>query len=111
MVESRADALPAKEIRLRDVSFAYRANEPVIRHMSFVAEPGKVTALVGPSGGGKSTLLRCINGLEPFEAGQVRVEDVLLGPGRGDRALRKWTRLRRLRGRHWLCRRAVERFG
>src|ERR1700751_1506380 len=44
-------------VELRDVSFAYRPNEPVIRHMSFVAEPGKVTALVGPSGGGKSTVL------------------------------------------------------
>ena len=37
--------------------FAYRPNEPVLRGMSFVAEPGKTTALVGPSGGGKSTVL------------------------------------------------------
>src|SRR5215475_8240142 len=44
-------------IELRDVSFAYRKGEPVLNRMSFVAEPGKVTALVGPSGGGKSTVL------------------------------------------------------
>jgi ATP-binding cassette subfamily B protein len=44
-------------VELRDVSFAYRPNEPVLNRMSFVAEPGKVTALVGPSGGGKSTVL------------------------------------------------------
>src|ERR1700722_4206461 len=44
-------------VELRDVTFGYRANEPVLNHMSFVAEPGKVTALVGPSGGGKSTVL------------------------------------------------------
>jgi ATP-binding cassette subfamily B protein len=44
-------------IELRDVSFAYRPNETVLNRMSFVAEPGKVTALVGPSGGGKSTVL------------------------------------------------------
>src|SRR6202043_3779420 len=43
-------------VELRDVSFAYRQNEPVLNRMSFVAEPGKVTALVGPSGGGKSTV-------------------------------------------------------
>src|SRR5258705_8746347 len=40
-----------------DGSFAYRPKEPVLNRMSFVAEPGKVTALVGPSGGGKSTVL------------------------------------------------------
>jgi ABC-type multidrug transport system fused ATPase/permease subunit len=44
-------------VELRQVSFAYRPDEPVISRMSFVAEPGKVTALVGPSGGGKSTVL------------------------------------------------------
>jgi len=44
-------------IELRDVSFAYRAGETILNRMNFVAEPGKVTALVGPSGGGKSTVL------------------------------------------------------
>jgi ATP-binding cassette, subfamily B, bacterial MsbA len=44
-------------IELRDVSFAYRPNELVLNRMSLNAEPGKVTALVGPSGGGKSTVL------------------------------------------------------
>src|SRR5215468_5896969 len=50
-------ALTEAQVEFRDVSFAYRANEPVLSRMSFVAEPGKVTALVGPSGGGKSTVL------------------------------------------------------
>jgi ATP-binding cassette, subfamily B, bacterial MsbA len=44
-------------IELRDVTFSYRPGEAVLNRMSFVAEPGKVTALVGPSGGGKSTVL------------------------------------------------------
>ncbi|MFX8774285.1 ATP-binding cassette domain-containing protein, partial [Acinetobacter baumannii] len=44
-------------IELRDVSFSYRSGETVLNRMSFTAEPGKVTALVGPSGGGKSTVL------------------------------------------------------
>jgi ABC-type polar amino acid transport system ATPase subunit len=35
---------------------------------------GQVTAVVGPSGGGKSTLLRCVNALEPFEQGEIAVE-------------------------------------
>src|SRR3569832_2251686 len=44
-------------IEFQDVSFAYRPDEPVLNRMNFVAEPGKMTALVGPSGGGKSTVL------------------------------------------------------
>src|SRR5947208_4313585 len=59
--------LSTARIELRDVSFAYRAGEPVLNRMSFVAEPGKVTALVGPSGGGKSTVLALL--LRLFEAG------------------------------------------
>src|SRR3954451_6978121 len=55
--EKPALKLSAARVELREVTFAYRPNEPVISVMSFVAEPGKVTALVGPSGGGKSTVL------------------------------------------------------
>src|SRR5580658_7110410 len=55
-------------VELRDVSFAYRPNEPVLNRMSFVAEPGKVTALVGPSGGGKSTVLALL--LRFYEASE-----------------------------------------
>ena len=38
----------------------------VLRDVSLSVERGKVAAIIGPSGGGKSTLLRCINGLESF---------------------------------------------
>jgi len=38
---------------------------------------GEVAALIGPSGGGKSTLLRCINGLEPFQEGEVAIGDTV----------------------------------
>lgn len=41
---------------------------------------GEVAVVVGPSGGGKSTLLRCINGLEAFNAGEVRVRNITLRP-------------------------------
>jgi len=42
------------------VHFAYRTDEAVLRGMSFVAEAGKLTALVGPSGGGKSTVFNLL---------------------------------------------------
>src|SRR5262249_47474164 len=42
---------------------------------------GEVAAIIGPSGGGKSTLLRCINGLEMFESGEVQVGDACLRSG------------------------------
>jgi ABC-type polar amino acid transport system ATPase subunit len=41
---------------------------------------GEVACIVGPSGGGKSTLLRCINGLEAFQGGEIRVHDIALKP-------------------------------
>ncbi len=59
--------LTEARVELREVSFAYRPNEPVLNRMSFIAEPGKVTALVGPSGGGKSTVLALL--LRFYEAG------------------------------------------
>jgi len=47
-------------LEFKDVHFAYRADEAVLRGMSFVAEQGKLTALVGPSGGGKSTVFNLL---------------------------------------------------
>ncbi|MDE2061902.1 MAG: ABC transporter ATP-binding protein [Bradyrhizobium sp.] len=61
-------------VELRDVSFAYRPNEPVLDHMSFVAEPGKVTALVGPSGGGKSTVLALLLRFYEATSGEILID-------------------------------------
>jgi ATP-binding cassette, subfamily B, bacterial MsbA len=63
--------LTKARIEFADVHFAYRDHTPVLRGMSFVAEPGKVTALVGPSGGGKSTVLNLL--LRFYDAGSGRV--------------------------------------
>jgi ABC-type polar amino acid transport system ATPase subunit len=52
---------------------------------------GETIAIVGPSGGGKSTLLRCLNYLERFDAGTIEIAGVALRPGmaNGDRTLRQ----------------------
>ncbi len=56
----------------------------VLRDISLTMSEGTVTALVGPSGGGKSTLLRCVNLLETPTAGRIRIGDETLefAPGR-----------------------------
>jgi ABC-type polar amino acid transport system ATPase subunit len=52
----------------------------VLDGVSMSVSRGEVAVIVGPSGGGKSTLLRCINGLEQFQGGQIAVGDALLRP-------------------------------
>lgn len=66
--------LTEARIELRDVTFAYRPNELVLNRMSFVAEPGKVTALVGPSGGGKSTVLALLLRFYEATAGAILID-------------------------------------
>jgi len=63
--------LAAARVAFEDVRFAYRPDSPVLRGMNFVAQSGKVTALVGPSGGGKSTVLNLL--LRFYEVGSGRI--------------------------------------
>jgi subfamily B ATP-binding cassette protein MsbA len=57
-------------LEFRGVQFGYRPDTPVLRGLSFSAEPGRVTALVGPSGGGKTTVLNLLlRFYEPYGGG------------------------------------------
>jgi ATP-binding cassette subfamily B protein len=67
--------LAAGRLEFADVRFAYRAGAPVLRGMSFVAQPGKLTALVGPSGGGKSTVLDLILRFYTVENGRILIDE------------------------------------
>lgn len=63
------------------------SGRPVLEDIHLSIPRGETTMLIGPSGGGKSTLLRCINGLAPFDAGRIRVDEHTLHGGNGhDRA-------------------------
>ncbi|GAC1463886.1 MAG: amino acid ABC transporter ATP-binding protein [Isosphaeraceae bacterium] len=53
-------------------------NQDVLRGVSLAVEAGEVAVIVGPSGGGKSTFLRCLNGLERFEGGSVTIDGLRL---------------------------------
>ena len=66
--------LSAAHVEFANVQFAYRPGEKVIRNLSFVAEPGSVTALVGPSGGGKSTILNLILRFYEIDAGVIAID-------------------------------------
>jgi ABC-type polar amino acid transport system ATPase subunit len=64
----------------------------VLSDVSAEVTTGETIAIVGASGGGKSTLLRCLNFLEPFDAGEIEIASIKLSPG-----VRDEERLRALR--------------
>jgi ATP-binding cassette subfamily B protein len=67
-------ALTMARVEFDDVHFAYSADTPVLRGMSFLAQRGKVTALVGPSGGGKSTVLNLLLRFYDIDAGKILID-------------------------------------
>lgn len=69
-------------IRLEDVEFAY-GDTSVLRGFSLVVHDGEITVLVGPSGGGKSTVLRLIAGFEAPHRGRVTMNgEIVAADGR-----------------------------
>lgn len=81
---SSSDQNPALSdscVALTDVSFAYEADHPVLRGVSFQVAPGTMTAIVGPSGCGKTTIARLVARFYDVDAGSVSV---------GGRDVRQW---------------------
>ncbi len=81
--EQQADpvspALPASRhgrVEFEDVSFRYVANQPLIEHLSLVAEPGHTIAIVGPTGAGKTTLVNLIMRFYELDAGRITLDGV-----------------------------------
>jgi subfamily B ATP-binding cassette protein MsbA len=59
------------EITFQDVSFSYEEEMPVLKHISFTAQPGEIIALVGPSGSGKTTLVNLMLKLHTPQSGSI----------------------------------------
>lgn len=62
------------QIELKNIDFSYKENTPILRNLSITFLPGKVNALVGHSGGGKSTILRLILRLYDFKKGNILLD-------------------------------------
>lgn len=78
-IKEQGDYAPAQvkgRIVFDKVSFAYNKENPVLRNISFTAEPGETVALVGHTGSGKSTIISLLNRLYPVEEGRVLMDDV-----------------------------------
>jgi len=79
--QRQADKADAKELQVQsgrieftDVQFSYHDDEKVLNGVNIIAEPGKTTALVGPSGGGKSTLVSLAQRFFDVDDGSVRID-------------------------------------
>jgi subfamily B ATP-binding cassette protein MsbA len=77
-IKDEEEALPIGEIdgdiEVRDLTFAYEDEKPILKHVGFKAEAGKTIALVGPSGAGKTTLLNLIPRFYDPQSGQITVD-------------------------------------
>lgn len=72
-------ATAGQRISITNLSKRY-GERTVLDQVSLGIEPGETVALIGPSGGGKSTLLRCLNGLSDFDSGEILVGEHTLRP-------------------------------
>ena len=70
-------------LRLENVKKTFEGGPEVLRGISLAVEEGEVVAIIGPSGGGKSTLLRCMIDLEEVTGGSIYVgEDAMVKDGK-----------------------------
>lgn len=64
------------EIRFEHVSFGYKADEPVLKDLDFTIQPGEKVALVGPTGAGKSSIIRLLCRLYEVTSGSILLDGV-----------------------------------
>jgi len=63
------------KVEFRHVTFAYDQEHPVLRDVSFVAEPGQTVALVGQTGSGKTSTINVLMRFYEFQSGEVLIDD------------------------------------
>ncbi len=79
-------------LQIENLSKTYRLNNreiEALKNVSFSVRQGEILGLVGKSGGGKSTLMKILRGMESFDSGRVLMEDLVVTPESGDEIARK----------------------
>ena len=73
MNETAKESVGSGDIEVRNVSFSYTENTPILKNVSFSIPKGRTTAIVGPSGSGKTTVLRLLEKLYSPNEGSITV--------------------------------------
>lgn len=74
--QTRVPSTPSGTIEFRDVHFAYRPDEPILRGVTMTIAAGETVAIVGGSGSGKSTLIRLLLRFRDPQSGSIHVDGV-----------------------------------
>jgi ABC-type multidrug transport system fused ATPase/permease subunit len=74
--ERRAGVMPARDIRLRDLTFAYPGGEPVLEHFDLTIPAGSSLAIVGQNGAGKTTIAKLLCRLYDPQSGAIEIDGV-----------------------------------
>jgi len=73
--ETRDSATGRGYVEFKDVTFTYQgAEEPALRNISFAAQPGEVTAIIGSTGSGKSTLVNLVPRFYDLDSGSILID-------------------------------------
>lgn len=72
--EGKDTKLSSFDIEFKNVSFAYDEDTQVLKDVSFTAKQGEVTALVGASGSGKTSILRLVSRLYDYDGGSILID-------------------------------------
>jgi ATP-binding cassette, subfamily B, bacterial len=71
-----ADSLPQREIRFRDITFAYPGGKPILEHFDLTIPAGSSLAIVGQNGAGKTTLAKLLCRLYDPQSGAIEIDGV-----------------------------------
>ncbi len=78
-------------LQIENLSKTYRVKDRdvvALENVSFTTRPGEILGLVGKSGGGKSTLMKILRGMESFDSGRILLDDMTITPDSGDEVKR-----------------------